>query len=437
MADHQPHSPALPERVRRSVISLASDVLGSLAAEEIPSALRSAARFAPVKRARLAAAALAATLESDPAFRAKVARAAEAAALPLSESLRAGDVPAAADPVQVGALAFLTRPPGWALIVGRVSEELATATEQARGQAADRQRQELQTQLGEARRELRAQAERARVEVAAARSELATTRQQVRELTGRLRSQESAAGAARVEADRLRRDVGRAGSAAQTEVRRLQQRLAEAEQVAEAARRAAREARGADDTRLWLLLESLTGAAQGLRRELALGTPDQRPGDAVAGAVLAASAGPSVSADLRTDDPALLDRLLSLPLAHLVIDGYNVTKTGYGELPLERQRARLTGGLGALTAQTGAEITCVFDGADRPPLMPPSPRGVRVLFSARGQTADDLIRRFVAAEPSGRTVVVVSSDREVADGARHSGAYPVPSVALLRRLERG
>jgi hypothetical protein len=33
-------------------------------------------------------------------------------------------------------------------------------------------------------------------------------------------------------------------------------------------------------------------------------------------------------------------------------------------------------------------------------------------------------------------VVVVSSDREVADSVRRSGAYPVSSDALLRRLAR-
>jgi predicted RNA-binding protein with PIN domain len=57
-----------------------------------------------------------------------------------------------------------------------------------------------------------------------------------------------------------------------------------------------------------------------------------------------------------------------------------------------------------------------------------------VLFSRKGQTADELIRRLVRAEPDGRPVVVVSSDREVADGVRRAGAYPLPADALLRRL---
>jgi predicted RNA-binding protein with PIN domain len=60
-----------------------------------------------------------------------------------------------------------------------------------------------------------------------------------------------------------------------------------------------------------------------------------------------------------------------------------------------------------------------------------------VLFSRPGEIADDLIRRLAAAEPPGRVVVVVSSDREVADGVARSGARPVASVALLRLLGRG
>jgi predicted RNA-binding protein with PIN domain len=82
-------------------------------------------------------------------------------------------------------------------------------------------------------------------------------------------------------------------------------------------------------------------------------------------------------------------------------------------------------------------VTVVFDGATRPPAMPPAPRGVRVLFSAPGEIADDVIRRLVAAEPEGRPVMVVSSDKEVATDVARAGAYAVPSALLLRRLDRG
>jgi predicted RNA-binding protein with PIN domain len=94
-------------------------------------------------------------------------------------------------------------------------------------------------------------------------------------------------------------------------------------------------------------------------------------------------------------------------------------------------------GLGGLAAQTRAEITCVFDGAELDgPVATAAPRGVRVLFSRPGQTADELIGELVRAEPPGRPTVVVSSDREVADACRRAGARPAPSTLLLRRLGR-
>jgi predicted RNA-binding protein with PIN domain len=270
------------------------------------------------------------------------------------------------------------------------------------------------------------------MELADLRAEADALRRQVREQTGQRRAAERARGAAEESLAVERTRAAAEQARAQGEIRRLRQRLAEAEDAVEAARRAAREARSADDARLWLLLDTVAGAVQGLRRELALTPTESRPADAVA----AATPAPDLVA-ARGDDPEVLDRLLDLPRVHLVVDGYNVTKSGYGALPLADQRARLIQGLGALAARTRAEVSCVFDGAVRPPAMPPAPRGVRVLFSAPGETADDLIRRLVAAEPPGRPVVVVSSDREVADSARAAGAHPVASALLLRRLDRG
>ena len=201
--------------------------------------------------------------------------------------------------------------------------------------------------------------------------------------------------------------------------------------------RRAKEARAVDDARLWLLLETIGQAAVGLRRELALDPTDRLPADYVAEAHGDQPGAPAAAARaLDADDPARLDQLLALPKAHLVVDGYNVTKRGYGEMSLEQQRNRLITGLGGIAAQTGDEVTVVFDGAERVHGLPPAPRGVRVLFSRKGETADELIRRLVRAEPAGRPVVVVSSDREVADGVRRHGAYPLGADSLVRRLSR-
>jgi predicted RNA-binding protein with PIN domain len=110
-----------------------------------------------------------------------------------------------------------------------------------------------------------------------------------------------------------------------------------------------------------------------------------------------------------------------------------VTKTGYGSLPLADQRSRLVGSLAALAGRVGVEATVAFDGAQRPPTQPQAPRAVRVLFSAVGETADDLIRRLVAAEPRGRPVVVVSTDQEVVADVLRAGGWTVPASVFLER----
>jgi hypothetical protein len=204
---------------------------------------------------------------------------------------------------------------------------------------------------------------------------------------------------------------------------------------AESARRALERARSeagqqrADaDRRIALLLEAMEQAAAGLRREWHLVAGGANPADVVARSL------PAVEpAQWRSVDPALLVGWLALPGAHLIVDGYNVTKAGYPELALADQRDRLVRALAALAARTGAEVTVVFDGA-AVVAAGQSTRDVRVMFSPPGVIADEVIRRLAAAEPSGRVVVVVSSDREVIDGVRRSGARTAPSAVLLSVL---
>ena len=146
---------------------------------------------------------------------------------------------------------------------------------------------------------------------------------------------------------------------------------------------------------------------------------------------------PSGHGSMAVDDPQLLEQLLALPRVHLVVDGYNVTKTAWPELALEKQRDRLLAGLAPVAARSGAEMTVVFDAADkkeRPPVN--RPRGVRVLFSPLGVIADDVIRELVDAEPQGRPVVVVTSDQEVVRDVARAGARPVAAPALARLLAR-
>ena len=216
-------------------------------------------------------------------------------------------------------------------------------------------------------------------------------------------------------------------------------RVEELEGDLAAVRRTERVERGSEALRARLLLDTLLETAQGLRRELALPAVEGSPADAVEAHVAEqGSRARSGHASLASDDPALLEQLLTLPRVHLIVDGYNVTKNAWPDLSLERQRDRLLGALAPLVARSGAEVTVVFDAAEtreRPVVN--RPRGVRVLYSPVGVIADDVIRELVAAEPRGRPLVVVSSDGEVVRdvvraGARASGAQAL--TALLSRV---
>ena len=431
--------PVLPEAVRQRVIALAAGAMTGLPLDELPMPLRRVAKFAPNRRARLGGPAIALQLASDPLLRQRLATRIVNEAGDLGAAILEGTAPAAADPVEVAALAYLARPDGWLSLMEQATDAVRAQVEQAAVAERIRDVEQRLVRAEHDRAMARVEAEKLRDELARLRDETAGLREEVRTLGKGLREAQARERKAN---EMLATEKGRAARHAadhDAELRRLRAKLAEAETAAGAQRQSAKDARAVDDARLWLLLETIGQAAVGLRRELALEPADRLPADFVADASADRpenAAGVGSARALNADDPARLDQLLSLPKAHLIVDGYNVTKRGFGEISLEQQRSRLVNGLGGLAAQTRAEVTVVFDGAERVVGLPPAPRGVRVLFSRKGETADELIRRLVRGEPAGRPVVVISSDKEVIDGVRRHGAYPLSSDTLLRRLSR-
>ncbi|WP_020671481.1 NYN domain-containing protein [Amycolatopsis nigrescens] len=421
---------ALPEPVRGRLAELAAGALGKMPKLDVPQQLRPVARFAPAKRARLGGPALLAALRDSTAFRTAVLEwlrdhrldalnpndddsvAAATAAVLLGESSATSRVRLVAKNAEETALraerdAALARNQRLEAELDRVRAELTEALG-----AVDRVRGEREAELDKLRGRLREQGVQLRKARDAAEQAASEARQ-----GGALRDEELASLTAQLERERQRVAVERA-------------RAERAATDAEVARQSAREAREADEVRLALLVDTIDGAVSGLRRELSLGGSGRRPADRVRGASTGAAAGG------RVQDPVALDRLLALPRVHLIVDGYNVTKTGYPELALADQRERLVHQLGALASRTGAEVTVVFDGAGVLSVPTAAPRGVRVLFSDPGVLADDVIRSLVAGEPGGRPMVVATSDRAVADSTRRGGAHPVPSAVLLTRLGR-
>ncbi|MEJ2861877.1 NYN domain-containing protein [Actinomycetospora flava] len=420
-----------PETVRAKVAELVAVAVGNLPVSELPPPVRPVARFAPAKRARAGAGPLLGALSSTTGFATLVVDW-------WTEERPTDWHPPAPDPVHAAAVAVLEGREEGSGLVRDAGERADAGRARAERDAALARAERLEADV----RRLTAERDHARAAVDTAaeenRDEIAKLRARLREQGTRVRRAEDEAaelraareagdGGLRAELEELRRDRDRQrelAAAAEDRARRAADDLANA-------RRASVEARRADDARLALLVDTVAGAAEGLRQELGL-----RSGDTGARPAELVGAGSGTTPKARVTDPAALDRLLALPEVHLVVDGYNVTKTGWPELSLAAQRERLVAALAPLTARTGAETTLVFDGAGITGVPTHSVRGVRVLFSDPGVLADDLIRHLVGAEPEGRPLVVVTSDRAVVDSVRRQGAHPVPSSVLLTRLSR-
>ncbi|WP_181773823.1 NYN domain-containing protein [Amycolatopsis pittospori] len=421
---------SLPEAVRERIAELAAAAVGKLPVADVPRQLRPVAKFAPAKRAKLGGTALLAALGESSQFRVAVTEW-------LRDHRKDALDPNDPDSVTAAAAAVLLGESGAAGRVRLVAKNAEETALRAERDAALARNQRLETELVQLREDLReakeiaggARGERdAEVEKLLKRlREQGVQLRQAKDAVAEAHAQMESGGAERAEEIKaLKAQLDRERQRVATERARAEKAVTDAE----IARQSAREARQADEVRLGLLLDTIEGAVGGLRRELSVSARGQRPADMVRGATSGLGAGGKIQ------DVTALDRHLALPNVHLIVDGYNVTKTGYPELALSDQRDRLIHQLSALAARTSAEVTVVFDGAGVLSVPAAVPRGVRVLFSERGVLADDVIRSLVAAEPPGRPMVVASTDRAVADSVRRKGAHPVPSAVLVSRLSR-
>jgi predicted RNA-binding protein with PIN domain len=424
----------LPAGVRSKLISLASQAITMMPAAQVPAPLRRCVDFAPAKRAKLVGAQIAAAVEADEDFREHLATQVRALVPDVVAALEADPAEGSAPTAEAVAVAFIMRTPGWADIV-RSSAAAEHGSRAVGGDLAgtvDRLTAALASAKGqnkEIRSRLRAQLDAVKAENAQLRRTLGQARAELKDATLRAVTTQAAM-------DEQSREAVVATRALEAEARRLRARVTELETQHSSARRAVRDDRDAEVMRLRLLLDTMVDAVAGLRRELALPPSDLLPADTV-GAVEPGTESlvSAVGRALLDDDPSLLRRLLELPQVHLIVDGYNVSKTAWPTAPLEQQRDRLAAGVGTLVAGKRVEATIVFDGAElaHPPAMA-SRRIVRVRFSPHGVIADDVIRDLVEAEPTGRPVVVVTTDRELATSVTKKGARAVASMALVRAM---
>ncbi|KQY63920.1 MULTISPECIES: NYN domain-containing protein [unclassified Nocardioides] len=422
----------MPEPVRARVLSLAADALPKVS--ELPASLRKVASFAPNRRARLGGTQIAAALETDDDFRGHLSTQVAATQPDLAEAIGDGVAPEAADPVELAAFLWLLRPEGWEASYADACAR--TVTGEATVDTAQLER--LQTKVDQAEGRIKQLKAEHKDQVAELKTENASLRRKLGEARASGRSTSADAEKAIVLAEEVRLKAEAGLASAESESRRLRAQVEELQATLSAARREVRTDKDAATLRARVLLDTLLDAGQGLRRELALPTVTGSPADAVeADLALAGTRTPSAAGSLGPSSPALLEQFLAMPRARLIIDGYNVSKTAWPDSTLEAQRIRLLNGLAPLIARTGVDTTVVFDAAAQSSRGPVNaPRGVKVLFSPEGVIADDVIRDLVAAEPQGRVVVVVSSDREIAGDVRRSGAKPMASSALVALLAR-
>jgi predicted RNA-binding protein with PIN domain len=136
------------------------------------------------------------------------------------------------------------------------------------------------------------------------------------------------------------------------------------------------------------------------------------------------------------DDPAAPEAMVRTPAVAVIVDGYNVSMLAWPHASAAEQRERLCDALVEFQLRFRCEVTVVFDGAEVPGVRPLRRRGLRVVFSAAGQEADDVVVSEVMFRPDDVPVIVVSSDREVRASSVAEGATVLPSdrfLALLRR----
>ena len=121
----------------------------------------------------------------------------------------------------------------------------------------------------------------------------------------------------------------------------------------------------------------------------------------------------------------------------IIVDGYNFIGRHSGlSGNVEAKRERLIGWLARYSQVRGYHVSVVFDGwqSGWPDEHGIIQDGVEVIFSRRGEKADEVIVRM--AREWGSAALVVSSDREVANNAASAGAVAVSIAEFGSRLRK-
>jgi predicted RNA-binding protein with PIN domain len=125
---------------------------------------------------------------------------------------------------------------------------------------------------------------------------------------------------------------------------------------------------------------------------------------------------------------------------HVVVDGYNLIRRSASlraeeELSLEHGRNSLVEKLRQYKRIKRHRLTVVFDGADKMSLAEEKTqqKGIKIIYSSQGSTADSVIRRICLDQ--GENVLVVTSDGELGSYAQSCGSVVMTSEEFEAKLE--
>jgi len=124
---------------------------------------------------------------------------------------------------------------------------------------------------------------------------------------------------------------------------------------------------------------------------------------------------------------------------HIIIDGYNIIRQSKQLSTLDRRdiqegREALQDILVEYRKRRGHRITIVFDGTNAmsPDTQHQRFRGIDILFSRNGETADTVIKRMAAREKE--RALVVSSDRDIVSFVTSVGSATIGSRTFEDKL---
>jgi len=305
----------------------------------------------------------------------------------------------------------------------------------------------------QARRDLEQQAAVAAPGTDARRRELETALAEALERVSTAERQAAAAnervaGAERraAESDRRAGEADRRAAAAATEAAAAVDRARRAESEAARAQESAAPRPADDSAALQDIARAAEDLAAGLRRLADSSAPPPPvpppPKTRPPRAPVRAPSSPSRRAAVRLppgmlqDDPAAIEAMIRTPGLAVIVDGYNVSMLAWPEASAAEQRDRLCDALAEFQLRFRCEVTVVFDGAEVPGVRPLRRRNLRIVFSAAGQEADEVVVGEVMFRPKEVPVIVVSSDREVRARAESEGATTLAADTLLQLMRR-